>query len=278
MAAVTIHSDFGAQENKFCHCFHFSPIYLWWSDRTRCHELRVGKKKNNKKHYSPSIHLTDENTEPSRGVTSCSRRHSDGQQPWDPGVSLPDCPHHPILPDPSLQHLSLRWKITFQQVFYIKSFLLSITKVTFLKSYSKTLHNFSWLSESWLILQHSIQSPVGHDFSPSFQSPSPQLTLLQLHLLPPQACSSHWECHIPLRLWRPHLSTRAALAGFWLFPLNQKKEKYMHTWINRLLPNCSINSVTAHTLGGLLIYLSVFSSRPNSLGEVNICSSLDFPQ
>ena len=31
MAAVTVHSDFGAQENKACHCFHFfSPI---------CHEV-----------------------------------------------------------------------------------------------------------------------------------------------------------------------------------------------------------------------------------------------
>ena len=28
MAAVTIHGDFGAQENKVCHCFHFFPIYL----------------------------------------------------------------------------------------------------------------------------------------------------------------------------------------------------------------------------------------------------------
>ena len=27
MATVTIHSDFGAQENKICHCFHFFPIY-----------------------------------------------------------------------------------------------------------------------------------------------------------------------------------------------------------------------------------------------------------
>ena len=27
MAAVTIHSDFGAQENKVCHCFHCFPIY-----------------------------------------------------------------------------------------------------------------------------------------------------------------------------------------------------------------------------------------------------------
>ena len=32
MAIVTIHSDFGAQENKICHCFLFFPIYLPWSD------------------------------------------------------------------------------------------------------------------------------------------------------------------------------------------------------------------------------------------------------
>ena len=29
--AVTIHSDFGAQENEICHCFHFSPSI--------CHEV-----------------------------------------------------------------------------------------------------------------------------------------------------------------------------------------------------------------------------------------------
>ena len=28
MAAVTVHSDFGGQENKVCHCFHFFPIYF----------------------------------------------------------------------------------------------------------------------------------------------------------------------------------------------------------------------------------------------------------
>ena len=27
-SAVTIRSDFGAQENKVCHCFHFFPMYL----------------------------------------------------------------------------------------------------------------------------------------------------------------------------------------------------------------------------------------------------------
>ena len=31
MATVTIQSDFGAQENKVCHYFHFFPIYLLWS-------------------------------------------------------------------------------------------------------------------------------------------------------------------------------------------------------------------------------------------------------
>ena len=31
MAAVTIYSDFGAQENKVCHCIHFSSSI--------CHEV-----------------------------------------------------------------------------------------------------------------------------------------------------------------------------------------------------------------------------------------------
>ena len=39
MAAVTICCDFGAQEKKTCHCFHFSPIYLPGSDGTGCHDL-----------------------------------------------------------------------------------------------------------------------------------------------------------------------------------------------------------------------------------------------
>ena len=32
MAVVTINSDFGAQEKKVCHCFHFFPFDLLWSD------------------------------------------------------------------------------------------------------------------------------------------------------------------------------------------------------------------------------------------------------
>ena len=41
MVAVTICSDFGAQENKVCHCFHYFPVYLPWSDGTRCHDLSM---------------------------------------------------------------------------------------------------------------------------------------------------------------------------------------------------------------------------------------------
>ena len=41
MAAVTICSDFGAQEDKVCHCFHCFTIYLPWSDGTGCHDLKV---------------------------------------------------------------------------------------------------------------------------------------------------------------------------------------------------------------------------------------------
>ena len=39
MAAVTIGSDFGAQENKVFHSFHCFPNYLPWSDGTGCHNL-----------------------------------------------------------------------------------------------------------------------------------------------------------------------------------------------------------------------------------------------
>ena len=38
MAAVSIHSDFGAQENKVSHCFHCFPIYLPWSAGPGCHD------------------------------------------------------------------------------------------------------------------------------------------------------------------------------------------------------------------------------------------------
>ena len=39
MAAITICSDFGAPQNKVCHCFYCFSIYLPWSDGTGCHNL-----------------------------------------------------------------------------------------------------------------------------------------------------------------------------------------------------------------------------------------------
>ena len=39
MAAITICSDFGALKYKVSHYFHCFPIYLPWSDGTKCHDL-----------------------------------------------------------------------------------------------------------------------------------------------------------------------------------------------------------------------------------------------
>ena len=39
MAAVKICSDFGAQGNQVCHCFHCFLIYLPWSDGTVYHDF-----------------------------------------------------------------------------------------------------------------------------------------------------------------------------------------------------------------------------------------------
>ena len=39
MTAPTICSDFGAPKNKVCHCFHFSCVYLPWSDGAGFHDL-----------------------------------------------------------------------------------------------------------------------------------------------------------------------------------------------------------------------------------------------
>ena len=35
----TVWSDFGAQVKKICHCFHFFPFYLPWSDGTGCNDF-----------------------------------------------------------------------------------------------------------------------------------------------------------------------------------------------------------------------------------------------
>ena len=39
MTAVTICSNFGAQNNKVCHCLHCFPIYLQWTVGVGCYDL-----------------------------------------------------------------------------------------------------------------------------------------------------------------------------------------------------------------------------------------------
>ena len=39
MAAITICSDFGVKKNKVSQCFHCFPIYLPWTDGTRCRDV-----------------------------------------------------------------------------------------------------------------------------------------------------------------------------------------------------------------------------------------------
>ena len=41
MAVAIICSDFGAQEKKICHYFHFFCFFLPWIDRTQCHEAET---------------------------------------------------------------------------------------------------------------------------------------------------------------------------------------------------------------------------------------------
>ena len=39
MAAVTTHSDFGAQEEEICHYLHIFPFYLPHSNGAECHDV-----------------------------------------------------------------------------------------------------------------------------------------------------------------------------------------------------------------------------------------------
>ena len=43
VATVIVCSDFEAQENKLCHCFHVFPTCLPRSDGTGCHDLHFLK-------------------------------------------------------------------------------------------------------------------------------------------------------------------------------------------------------------------------------------------
>ena len=58
MAAVTNCSDFGAKENKVCHCFHCFTIYLPWSDGIShriCGLFVMAALANNDIHQKPEV-------------------------------------------------------------------------------------------------------------------------------------------------------------------------------------------------------------------------------
>ena len=92
MAAVIICSDFGAQENKICHCFHFFLSCFPWSDGTQCHDLSVLMLS-----FKPAFSLSSfilirkalqttreiwEARDPSPTPTSNSRQNHDGAKGW----------------------------------------------------------------------------------------------------------------------------------------------------------------------------------------------------
>ena len=57
MAAVTNCNDFGAQENKVCHCFHCFPIYFPWNGGTRCNDFSVLKVEFSASFFTLLIHF-----------------------------------------------------------------------------------------------------------------------------------------------------------------------------------------------------------------------------
>ena len=49
----TVWSDFGAQVKKICHCFHFFPFYLPWSDGTGCNDFSFLDRVSSQLFHSP---------------------------------------------------------------------------------------------------------------------------------------------------------------------------------------------------------------------------------
>ena len=65
LAAVSVCSDFGAQENKYCHSFHFPPFYLPWSQFDgECKSISI------RKICPPSLILREKKSKAQCNVTS----------------------------------------------------------------------------------------------------------------------------------------------------------------------------------------------------------------
>ena len=83
MAAVNICSDFGAPQNKVSQHFHCFPIYLPWSDTTRCHDLSFLNVEFLGSFFTLLFHLHQEASAPShllyqqRSILGCGTQGSD---------------------------------------------------------------------------------------------------------------------------------------------------------------------------------------------------------
>ena len=86
MAAVTVYSDFGAQVNKVCHCFHFLLIYLLWIIAIALSNLHNPQSHPMRWFYH--LHFRDEEIEAQRRQAICLRMHSHGTKKAEPRLEL----------------------------------------------------------------------------------------------------------------------------------------------------------------------------------------------
>ena len=89
MSAVTICSDSGAPQNKFSYYFHCFPMYLSWSNGTRCYDLsflNVEKQKaeGTEKPTTLWIHMRGEST---KQTTTSKFDRQENQEKWPVGTS-----------------------------------------------------------------------------------------------------------------------------------------------------------------------------------------------
>ena len=143
-ATVTICSDFGAQENKVCHCFHCFPIYLPWSDGTDTMILVFwllsckpdfslssfifcgnGQMYNT---YPPLLHYTEYFHCPE--IILCSDY---SPYPWPPAGTTGHCAVSLVWPSPECHTVGIIKYVTFPDGF------LSLNN-----THLRLLHVFSW--------------------------------------------------------------------------------------------------------------------------------------
>ena len=101
MATVTICSDFGAQENKFC---HYVPIYLPWSDRTSW-----------RRKWQPTPVFLSGESHGQRSLVS----HS----PWGhKETDMTEATQHACTQDGTVRHELSFWMLSFKPAFSLFSF------------------------------------------------------------------------------------------------------------------------------------------------------------